>query len=377
MRNTKVSPFGMLICPECEARFVWERDFCGDVVQCNACGCLSLFTVDNRQKVRYYRNAFKQMFIGDIMSRDIVTKSANGNEPKIVKAPSILAPELCGAIFVSGLKGIGKSYFAAQAENPKNVLFLDFEEKGRALHEKLGFGKYVCVTSAAAAKFTATFKPIQLFEVLRQTFADIEPDRYNVAILDNIVPIETALHAHVMQNPSVWGVNAHKADTQSWPAVNHLIGGFLDSLHGKGIRLVIATTHCKPEWGMVGGKFTILEGKYRPKGIEVWQERSILSVILIPGENTPTPAALVLKEQLGEIKFDDTTGTFAAYRRLPKRLPHATFAAIKGYLENPANLNFPAPGEVPTEEELEPYIGRKFRDSQLMLLDKNVQDGIE
>ena len=66
-------------------------------------------------------------------------------------AKSILPPELRGVIFLSGARGLGKTFLAATAENPANVLFLDYESKGRGIHHQMNFGRYVAVTEEASA----------------------------------------------------------------------------------------------------------------------------------------------------------------------------------------------------------------------------------
>lgn len=367
MRLAKLSPFGVLLCPSCEGGV---REIDETLALCGSCPEVLGVDKPTQQKVRYYR----ELFIRLLMKGCKDEKMTETNQP--TSAPSILSPEMCGLMYITGLRGVGKSYFAAQADRPSNICFLDFEEKGRAIHNQLGFGSYTCITTTAAEKFGASFKPVQLFEVVQHTLSRLEKDRFTVAILDNIEPLESSFLAHAQQNAAAFGLDPKNALTGAkggaWPAVNNLVSGHLDLLHSKGIKLVIAIAHVKPDWGQVSinGNLTFapLEGKYKPKGVDRWQERSILSLVLIPGTSPPTPSAIVLKEQLGKIEFNEETGEFSASRRLPMRLPKATLRAVQNYLNNPADLENPAEGEKPTEEEMEPYIGRKFKDSQIMLL---------
>lgn len=84
----------------------------------------------------------------------------------------------------------------------------------------------------------------------------------------------------------------------------------------------------------------------------------------MPGEYRPIPAALVQKEQLGLIAFNPETRQHEIRRRLPLRLPKATFAEIRRYLHVPADLTRPASGEVPTAAEVDPF-SDKFSREQL------------
>ncbi len=274
---------------------------------------------------------------------------------------------MCGVAYVTGLRGVGKSYLAAQADYPSNVLFLDFEEKGAGIDAQLNFGKYVSVTAEVAREQKGLYKPKHVFPYLKTLISGIEQDRYTVAVLDNIQPFEEALAAEIKDTPAIYGIKPGNAESGAyggvWPAVNFLVSNFCNLLYSKGIRLIIAIAHVKPAW--VGGQ--PMPGKYRPKGVDRWQELSILSLVVVRGDEPPVPSAIVLKEQLGRITCDPETGEFTMQRRLPLRLPRATFKAIRDYLDSPADLKNPKAGEVPTQEEIGPY-QEKFDKEQLGFL---------
>ena len=277
---------------------------------------------------------------------------------------SILPVEMHGVMYVTGLRGVGKTFLGVQADVPDNIAFFDFEEKGSGVNAMLQFGLYRSLTSEAAAKFGPTYKPIQLYEIIQDAFNGLPEGRFTVAVLDNIQPFEESLLAEVKRIPESYGIDTKKALSGAfggaWPGVNGLVSGFTDLLHSKGIRLVIAIAHVKAVWS-AGGQ---VPNKFKPKGVERWQELSILSLVLIPGEFAPIPAALVQKEQLGFIGFNPQTGEHQVRRRLPLRLPKAAFAEIRRYLREPADLAQPAPGEVPTSAELDPF-AEKFSREQL------------
>jgi hypothetical protein len=192
----------------------------------------------------------------------------------------------------------------------------------------------------------------------------MESDRYTVLVLDNISPFEEALKAEVKRNPQAYGIDPRKAESGSFgganPGVHYLVSGYCNHAFARGVRLVIAVAHTGNTWASGG----IVPNKYRAKGVERWQELSILSLVLIPGQFAPVPAALVQKEQLGLIQFNAEKREHEIKRRLPLRLPKATFAEIRRYLKEPANLEHPATGETPSEAERDPFSDR-FSKEQL------------
>ena len=288
-------------------------------------------------------------------------------KPEVKQLNSILTKEFRGVMFLTGHRGVGKSFLAAQADAPENILFLDFEEKGAGIDAMLNFGRYESITSIAAKEHGAMYKPSQLFEVIKNVTNDIEPNKYTVAVLDNIQPFEEAMLAAVKLNSVSFGIDPKNAASGAyggaWPAVNGLVSGFCNKLYSKGIRLVIAIAHMKQPWSSSGP----IPNKWKPKGVERWHELSILSLVLIPGDFPPIPSALVQKEQLGLLAYDPEKGEHTIQRRMPLRLSKATFAEIRRYLKEPADLAKPMEGEVPTNEETKPY-SDKFDREQLEYL---------
>jgi len=80
---------------------------------------------------------------------------------------------------------------------------------------------------------------------------------------------------------------------------------------------------------------------------------------------------LVQKEQLGVIQLDEQNLTeeqleamlrgesgHTVARRLPRRIPDCTFQKIRWYLTNPADMDEPAEGEMPSVEESDPFSKR-------------------
>jgi hypothetical protein len=268
-------------------------------------------------------------------------------------------------MFVTGYRGVGKSFLASQADLPSRIAFFDFESKGQGINSQLHFGTYRAFNQESKSA-------LQMWDLMHDTFGKLEMGKYTVAILDNIAHMELALAAEVVRNANKYadeyGLDAQKIKRNAWgqqhAAVNALLGATCSLLHSRGVQLIVATSHIKAAWA--GGQQ--VPNKWRIKGHDRWQELSILTLILIPGDHPPVPAAIVQKEQLGVIELDENNltedqiqamlngddGHWMA-RRLPVRIPKCTFQQIRHYLSHPANLDDPAEGEELRMGEAEPF----------------------
>lgn len=302
-----------------------------------------------------------------IPSRIIQPLAKPVEQTQELAAASILPPELRGVCYLTGMRGVGKSFLSAQADNPANVIFWDFEEKGSGIDEQLHFGQYTSMSSEAARTFGMDYAPIQLYELIKGKAQAIPKGRFSVMVLDNLEPLETALYQQVKKYPMNYGISAKNAESGAyggaWPGVNYLVSGFLNLIYSKGIRLVIVTAHLKNVWAPTGP----IPNKFKPKGVDRWHELSILSLVLLTAESAPVPSALVQKEQLAKASFNIETGEVEVQRRLPLRISKCTFAEIRRYLKEPADINNPAKGESPTDEETNPF-SDKFSKDQLAYL---------
>lgn len=277
------------------------------------------------------------------------------DETKTISRKSILPKELKGVVFVTGLRGLGKTLFAVSTDRPENIAFLDFESKGEYFHEQLGFGLYMDVP-AQTAKLVGKGKDFDgkdVWKVVKKTIDDLPDGRFTTVVIDTVGDFEAALAETIRYEPQKYGVKPSQVSGGFggiYPALGVQIENLLSRLHSKGVKLVVVTAHTKPVWAASGP----VPNKLKPHGNSMWHDRSILELALIPGEGS-VPAGLVQKEMLAGLKFDKETGNLVPYRRVPLRLPQATWAAIKNYLQNPADMKNPAPGETPTDEERGPY----------------------
>lgn len=279
---------------------------------------------------------------------------------------TILPPEMRGVMYITGQRGHGKSWLAAQADLPQNIAFFDFEKKGEGIDSQLKFGLYRSMTEDKDAS------PLAVWANFQKSLDTMEQDRFTVCVLDNISPLELALKSEVRANLKhycqIYALNETNVLANRFGGLSSVVNFLVSDkvcnpLFAKGIKLVVAIAHVSAKWGAGG----VIPGKYNGKGADRWQELSILSLIVTPGDNPPVPSALIQKEQLGTISFagEMTPERIDAImhgedghtmqRRLPARLPEATFQKIRWYLAHPADLKSPKPGESPTDEQIEPY----------------------
>jgi hypothetical protein len=277
------------------------------------------------------------------------------------RVESILPTAVRVMALFTGFRGTGKSTLAATADCPQNICFLDYEQKGRELHKQLGFGYYESITDTVTAKAGRVIN-IELFRRTWQIIESLPKDRFTVLVLDNINELQRGMEAEVKDRPARYDVDQQKALSGAWggawPGVHTLVSSISTYASTRGIDLVIVVSHLKPAWGNGQPLFN----KFKTDGVARLHELSTLSLVMVPGVTPPTPSALVMKEQTGLVSFDPDTKEYRITRRLPLKLPQATWAAIRSYFDHPANFQSPRPGEMPTPEELEPYSPTCSRD---------------
>lgn len=294
---------------------------------------------------------------------------------------SILSPDMKGVMFISGYRGKGKTFLAAHADFPQNIAFFDFDEgKSEGLHNQLGFGMYKPVEEN---------EPLKRADMFLSTVENMPQDKFSVAIIDNISPLEKALQAIVYRDVAKWskiyGYSTNEIMTDHYGkargVMNDLIGdGITKPLHSKGIKLIIVTSHVKDKFNTPGKM--VIQGRDR------WQELSILTLILIDGDNPPVPSAIIQKEALGKMSIiTDEKDCIAVMKgeipshtitpRLPARLPEATWQTIRQYLHKGADLKNPKKGEKLILEEVEPFSERLSKEQvayQLGAMEKEKEE---
>jgi len=271
---------------------------------------------------------------------------------------SILLPEVQGGVVkVSGYRGKGKTSFLVRSENPALIAFLDFESKGRGFHNQLHFGLYTDLMEGTSG-------PLEVYSKTMETIDGLEEGRYTVAILDDCSQLELALkaeaHRDIIRYCQEYGLNIKNARSGSFGGVNAVINFMIQSqicsaLRGKGVQMIGITHHIGAKWGHGGP----IPNKKRIKGSDRWMNLAVLSLVIVEhGDFPPVPSAMVEKEQLCSIEFNEETGEFEQKRRLPFRLPRCTWRAIRNYLDNPVDLDNPGPGETLKKDEFDVFSER-------------------
>jgi hypothetical protein len=303
---------------------------------------------------------------------------------------SILPPQMKGVMMISGYPGKGKSILAATADFPQNIAFFDLEDKSVILRDKEGdevkLGYYKAISQEKN-------DPLSQADLFLQEIGQLEPNRFTVAVIDNVTPLEVGLQIMVYRDVEKYAkmyrcTKASILDNQYAKALtimnDVIVNAICKPLYAKGVRLIIITSHVKDKFRELGKK--TIQG--RPK----WQELSILTLILIDGDFHPVPSAMVRKENLGVVTVQDSStltdeqlkaiqnGEIAFHqptRSIPNRLPRCDWQSIRHYIAHPANLIDPAPGEALIELELDPFSDQLSNEQityQLRLLEKEHEE---
>lgn len=280
-------------------------------------------------------------------------------------ADSILHPEFRGVVFVAGQRGAGKTYFMAQAEDPELIAFFDLDSKGEGLHNQVNFGAYYPITTLAAGR-----GGVALWQEFQRAIMDLPTGKFTTAIIDNVSPLELGMNAEVMRDARGYAKRYGMVEQNiiggqyggGKGAVNYMIGEMITApLQAKGVKLIQVSAHVKPDFKV--------PGKFRVKGADRWNELSILTLIMTRPDTPPVPSAIIFKEALGRMIYSRETRQWEIMRRLPLRLSQATWVAVKNYLDHPADLRNPAPGEVPSQMESDAYSDELSREQLSYLLE--------
>ena len=155
----------------------------------------------------------------------VIPESTQSGRAALVQAannPSILPPQMQGVMFVTGYRGLGKSFLASTADLPQNICFLDFENKGEGIDSDLKFGLYRALTQEAVGS-----QGQGLFDITWGCFKSMPKDRFTTVILDNVSPLEMAMGAEAATNArkyaDEYGLNADKIKKNAWGHQNSVV----------------------------------------------------------------------------------------------------------------------------------------------------------
>jgi len=265
-----------------------------------------------------------------------------------------------GLFFVTGEPGVGKSTFCwTVGVSPDRICVFDFESSLSSVHDQVGFGLYKNMVSEWALDRGLVAPPRDLYSFMMGEIARIEPGKYDLIIIDNIDYLEAALQDVVENNPEAFGLTKgqlEKGRGLKWGAIKKLYAVFIQMLNARA-PLVGFTSHLRQVWA--GGQ--PVPGLFQPKGKkDVLEAQTFLRIWLLPRPDGPEPMGLVLKSRLSITRFGDNGVEIKPV--LPRKLPIATWAKIREYFKNPADLAHPTPEERLTDDDAHKLRGTLSRD---------------
>lgn len=259
-----------------------------------------------------------------------------------------------GAIFVTGPKSVGKTTFCITATDPKRVCVLDYDNSAQGFHQQLGFGQYHNMLAESGSGVITS--GVEVYKHTMAVISGLQKGQYDVIVVDNVIPVEAALSAHIDAYPSQYGLSAGQMQKMAglkWGPFKMSYRAMMSKLLELS-QLVFVTAHLKQPWA---GNQPV-PGLYVPRGNEALREACSLGLWLQPGI---PPSALTLYNRITKFVLTDG-GRPKPISVLPPRLPQATWDAIIAYMNSPYDPTNPKPGEIPNADELHKLRGTVSRE---------------
>lgn len=292
-------------------------------------------------------------------------------------SPSIIHSDLEHLILVTGFRGMGKTSFGLKIDNPNNICVITSEGKTGGLAKPLGVGAYFSVVDEVIETLGDKFDLQAIYDRTLQIVESIPKGRFTTLFLDNASDLQDGCAQYIKNNPSIaqrYGVRPENASTGAyggaWPGVKHLIKNLIHLARSKGIKVIVVSFQLKGAWK--DGK--PLFNKFKTTDVSTWHEESNLTLVLVEpmAEYMPIPRALVLKEQLSKLVWDESQNKTIQIRRLPFALPKADPSEIYKYLDFPVDFDNLVKGEAVDVMELSPFTPT-FGKEQLIMLERLVR----
>lgn len=244
-------------------------------------------------------------------------------------------------IEVLGLTGdfaSGKTLFAATICPGPETRIYDTEKSAKP-YGSLGFER-IDIPGEMLKTHPKGYKPIDTFNYWWTDVKLIRPGRFRVIVLDAVSEIESGLVAYVRDNPTQFGFTAAqfaRAQALLWGAVKDFWKAILTDLASR-CETFAFTSHLKREFA--GDRPTAAK---TPKGKETLMELASLYLWLDrtadkKGNVPAAPSATVIKSRLSAMKVLEN-GLMDIRPALPPRIPIATPASIRFYLDNPPDYD--------------------------------------
>lgn len=242
-------------------------------------------------------------------------------------------PQPIPVIVLTGEKWSGKTIFGLSIAGPDTLIY-DTEISSLSYIQDVGATR-IDVMKEMSRVFPHGHKPIQRYEWWLNHVRSLTPGRFRVIMCDTVNEIEGGLADWVRTHPQEFGSTAAQYQKMSgimWGHVkDHWLSIITSELASK-CESFVMTTHMGDVWS--GDKPT---GKRKPKGKDTLFQVSSLYLQVerkkdVAGNLPQFPSALVLKDRVSRMHFDQATGEMAVVPLLPPRIPVATPAAIRRYM---------------------------------------------
>lgn len=293
--------------------------------------------------------------------------------------PSIIPPEFENIILITGFRGMGKTYLGLGTDHPSNILMMDFESKGKGVAKPYGVGAYFGIMDEVVGKYGKDFDLQVVYDRVTQILEAVPQDRFTTLFMDNAEYLQDGSIQLVNNNPAKatkYGLKPENVMSGGFggarPAAKHILNAIFKLARSKGIRLIVVSFQLKGAWKDSKPLFN----KFKMTDVTIWHEMSILTLVLVDpmpetlaSEGMPIPRALVMKEQLGEMVWDEELNRPKIRRRLPYAIPKAEMWRIYKYLTDPADFKNPKPGETVDPLEIAPFTPT-FGKEQLSIMEK-------
>lgn len=246
---------------------------------------------------------------------------------------------------VTGEFASGKTIFLTTISPGQDTLVFDTEKSSESYVDQIGF-KRIDVPLEMLKRHPQGYKPINTFVWWQSVIREIPPGKFRVIAIDVAEEIEAGLSDWVWENPLERGrtkAQYLKMSGLFWGDVKALWKSILADLASKCETFAFAT-HMGKVWA--GEKPT---DKNKPKGKSTLMELASLYLQLerpkdSTGGTQPMPSGIVLKTRLSRITVGGPSGAMIE-PILPPRLPIATPAEIRRYIEHPADYRKLIPDE--------------------------------
>lgn len=256
-----------------------------------------------------------------------------------------LFPKSVPVTVVTGEYQSGKTVFALTTGYPlERVLIYDNELSAETYHTPDNPFVRVDLPGELARLHPKGYTSVQFYEAWLQHMRAIQPDQFDVIVVDTIEPLEDGLADWVEKNPAAFGHTAAQYQKMSgifWNDVKAEWKKVIQDIKAR-CRMVILLAHMRDQY-----KNNVRTGKRERRGKETLSELATLELELVRKPGQEAPSAKVLKHRF----FAGSLGTPSSVKPvLPSWLEVCTWEVIRGYMAQPVEKDILPPEEDDSEE---------------------------